>query len=122
MRLHRAAAATGMAMMIGGGASLLLGAEPRLGALALAVFTSLGITIHHRERNEARVRLESWGASGDPAAIALGWSAFAGHQSSWIKNVGLIGACLFVFFAGGGPDFSILTDILGGWLGLRNTP
>src|SRR5438477_11342946 len=49
-RTARFCAIVGMILMYGGGASVLLGLEPRVGGLAIAVLCSLGTIIHGLRR------------------------------------------------------------------------
>lgn len=108
-RLGRVAAIVGMAMMVLGGASVLAGVEPRLGGLALAVFSLMGMRVHAIRREEARA------AAGTAADPAMAWSAFGAHVAARLKNIALAGAGLFFVFSGAGRW--VLSDRLGDWLG-----
>ena len=91
----------GMCMMYGGGVSVLFGIEPRLGGLAIAAFSFMGMRIH------AIHRAEAWKAAqaGDP----MGWSAYSAHTAAGLKNWGLAGAGLALTLVGTGPrDLSYL--------------
>jgi len=85
----------GMFMMYGGGISVLFGIEPRLGGLAIAAFSFMGMRIH------AIHRAEAWKAAqaGDP----MGWSAYSAHIAAGLKNWGLAGAGLALTLVGTGP-------------------
>src|ERR1700687_4734746 len=48
----------GMALMYGGGVSILLGIEPRLGGFAIAVFSLMGMKLHAIRRDEAKQAAE----------------------------------------------------------------
>jgi uncharacterized membrane protein YphA (DoxX/SURF4 family) len=85
----------GMLMMLVGGLSILLGIEPRGGALVLLVFTAFGVYQHKREREvamqvAARVQpLIPAAANADFSTVQ--WSAYSGQLSSGLKNWGLCG-------------------------------
>ena len=102
------AAMAGMVLMYGGGLSVLLGVEARLGGLALALFSTLGMRIHAIRRDEAL-------AAGN-AGNAMGWSAYSAHIAAGLKNVALISAGLALAIMGSGRWS--LSDIVGRWLNL----
>jgi uncharacterized membrane protein YphA (DoxX/SURF4 family) len=107
--ITRLAAVAGMIMMYGGGLSLLLAVEPRLGGLAVAAFSAMGMAIHAIHRDKAKVA----GENGD----VMGWSAYGAHIASGRKNIALIGAGLAFFLAGAG-HYGLGIDCTGRWLGL----
>lgn len=103
MGLIRPVAMIGVTMMYLGGLGVLLGMLPRLAGLLLFVFTLPGILIHIRNRGDAM----RWGEAIEAAvpegskgdAGALKWNAYAGHQSSALKNYALLGAAAFFVLA-----------------------
>jgi uncharacterized membrane protein YphA (DoxX/SURF4 family) len=107
-RVARLVALLGMVMMYAGGLSILLAIEPRLGGLAIAVFSAMGMAIHAIRRDEAKAA----GESGD----AMGWSAYSAHVAARLKNVALIGAGL-VFVLVGAGRYGLGVDYIGRWLG-----
>ena len=109
-KIARLCAIAGMIMMYGGGVSILVGLEPRLGGLALAVFSLLGIRIHAIRRDEAK----SAGETGN----AMGWSAYSAHIAAGLKNWALVRAGLVFVLAGTGR-FGLGIDFLGHALGFR---
>ena len=109
-RLARLSAIAGMVMMYGGGVSILLGIEPRLGGLALAVFSILGTRIHAIRRDEAKKA----GEGGN----AMGWSAYSAHIAAGLKNWALAGAGLAIALAGAGR-FAFGIDFVGRLLGFK---
>jgi uncharacterized membrane protein YphA (DoxX/SURF4 family) len=102
------AALVGMVLMYGGGLSVLLGLEARVGGLALAIFSILGMRIHAIRRDEALAA----GQGGN----AMGWSAYSGHIAAGLKNVALMGAGLLIALMGSGR-WSV-SDYVGRWLNL----
>ena len=54
MRISKLCAIIGMIMMYLGGISVLLGLEPRIGGILIAVFSSLGMRIHAIKADEAK--------------------------------------------------------------------
>lgn len=102
------AALIGMVLMYGGGLSVLLGVEARLGGLALAIFSLLGMRIHAIRRDEAFTEAQ--------AGNAMGWSAYSGHTAAGLKNVALAGAGLLLALTGSGR-WSV-SDLVGRWLNL----
>jgi uncharacterized membrane protein YphA (DoxX/SURF4 family) len=107
--LGRISAVAGMVMMYGGGGAVLTGVEPRLGGLAIAVFSLLGMRIHAIRREEAKIAAE--------AGNAMGWSAYGAHVAAGLKNWALIGAGLFFFLVGAGR-YGLEIDLVGQILGL----
>lgn len=105
-RLTTSAAVIGMVMMYFGGVSALLGLEPRLGGVAIALFSLMGMRIHAIRRDEA---LQATGASTDPT---MAWSAYGAHTAAGLKNWALIAAGLVLILVGGG-DW-VLADFAGG--------
>lgn len=108
-KLARLCAIAGMAMMYGGGVSVLLGLEPRLGGLLIAAFSIMGMWIHAIRRDEAKQAGE--------AGNMMGWSAYSAHVAAGLKNWVLVAAGSVFFLAGAGryglgPDF---TGRLLGW-------
>ena len=107
------ASLAGMAMMYGGGISILLGIEPRLGGLRIAAFSLMGMRIHHIHRDQA------WKAAqaGDP----MGWSAYSAHIAAGLKNWGLAGAGVALVLTGAGwkeLPYSLGIDYFGRITGL----
>jgi uncharacterized membrane protein YphA (DoxX/SURF4 family) len=106
-RLAKIGAFAGMAMMLLGGISILLGLEGRIGGLLLLLFTGVGIYQHHREREvamAAAAKVEPLvPASGKADFATLQWSAYSGHISSGLKNWALCGISLGFFAWGTGP-------------------
>jgi uncharacterized membrane protein YphA (DoxX/SURF4 family) len=102
----RFAALIGVSMMYGGGVSVLLGVEPRLGGIALAIFSLLGMRIHAIRRDEAK-------AAGE-AGNAMGWSAYSAHVAAGLKNWTFVGAGVFFLLAGTGR-YSLGPDLNGHW-------
>jgi uncharacterized membrane protein YphA (DoxX/SURF4 family) len=99
----------GMIMMYGGGALVLLGIEPRLGGLVLALFSLLGMCIHQIRREEAHTAA----LAGD----AMGWSAYSAHVAAGLKNWALAGAGVAVMLIGAGK-YGIGADYFGSITGL----
>lgn len=105
---HRAAiiaAVMGMVMMYGGGLSILVGAEGRLGGAALIVFCALGMAIHAVNRKQALELGNEIGAAAPPLvpkAQSLAWSAYGAHLAAGLKNVALIGASAYFVLHGTG--------------------
>jgi len=108
-QLAKVCAVIGVVMMYFGGASVLAGAEPRLGGLAIAVFCLLGMVIHRIRRDEAKKA----GESGD----AMGWSAYSAHIAAGLKNWALVGAGVALMLMGAGR-FGLRLDYCGQLLGL----
>ena len=86
-KIARLSAIIGMCMMYFGGLSILLGVEPRLGGLFIAVFCLMGMRIHAIRRDEAKQAAD--------AGNAMGWSAYSAHIAAGLKNWGFVGAGLF---------------------------
>jgi len=101
----------GMAMMLLGGVSILLGLEGRIGGLLLVLFTAGGIYQHRREREVAMAIAAKVEPLVPQAAKAdfstLQWSAYSGHISSGLKNWALCGIS-FGFLAWGTGPWSII--------------
>jgi uncharacterized membrane protein YphA (DoxX/SURF4 family) len=110
-RLGDISAYIGMAMMYGGGISVLLGLEPRLGGLTLSVFSLLGLQIHRARR---AMTVEPMMSGNMYAAMA-----FAGLSASGMKNLVII-ATGFLFFLIGAGKYSLGIDCTGKLLGLGN--
>jgi uncharacterized membrane protein YphA (DoxX/SURF4 family) len=107
-RLASTSALAGVVMMYGGGASVLLGLEPRLGGLILGVFSILGMRIHAIRRDEAKEAAD--------AGNAMGWSAYSAHIAAGLKNWALAAAGVtFVLMGAGRYGFTDLTGALLGW-------
>jgi uncharacterized membrane protein YphA (DoxX/SURF4 family) len=106
--LARISAVVGMAMMYGGGTSVLLGLEPRLGGLAISVFSLLSMRIHAIRRDEAKKAAD--------AGNAMGWSAYGAHVAAGRKNWALVGAGLLLFLMGAGR-YGLGIDLAGQLLG-----
>src|SRR5437868_1590035 len=64
LKLARLSALAGMVMMYGGGLMILLGLEPRLGGLLIAIFSLLGMRIHAIRGDEAKQAGEGGNAMG----------------------------------------------------------
>jgi uncharacterized membrane protein YphA (DoxX/SURF4 family) len=111
-------AVLGMANMLLGGISIVLGLEARMGALLLLLFTAGGIYQHNRERAvamETATRVEPLIPAAAKADFAtVQWSAYSGHFSSMLKNWALCGICAGIMAWGSGP-YSVC-DRLGAWL------
>lgn len=119
-------AIAGMIMMYGGGISILIGLEGRIGACALIVFSAMGMGIHRANRQLA---LQSAAAIAGEApnvkdkAEALGWSAYGAHLAAGLKNIALIGInALFLLYlsdSAGGPWAKpwAVSDAVGVWIG-----
>lgn len=103
-------AIAGMVMMYGGGVSVLLGLEPRLGGLLIAVFSIMGMRLHAIRRDEAKQEAD--------AGNMMGWSAYSAHIAAGLKNWALAGAGV-VFVLVGTGRYGMQVDILGRLLGLR---
>jgi hypothetical protein len=115
----------GMAMMYGGGLSVLLGLEGRLGALALIIFSALGMAVHRVNREQALPLAKEIGTMAPAAkdkAEALGWSAYGAHVAAGLKNIALIGVNALFMLDTEGPAVGpwakpwALSDLLGHWL------
>lgn len=89
------AAVIGMAMMYGGGLSVLLGIESRLGGLDIALFSLLGLRIHFVHMAEALAEA--------PTGNAMAIKAYSALSASANKNYVLIAAGLLFFLLGAGP-------------------
>lgn len=107
--IAKLAALAGMAMMYGGGGSILLGVESRLGGIAITAFSLLGMRIHAIRRDEAR-------AAGE-GGNAMGWSAFGAHIAAGLKNWALAGAGVALLLTGAGR-FGLRIDFFGRITGL----
>jgi uncharacterized membrane protein YphA (DoxX/SURF4 family) len=107
-RLGNISAYIGMAMMYGGGLSVLLGLEPRLGGLTLSVFSVLGLQIHR-----ARRALTVQPMMGGDVMAAI---AFAGLSASGMKNLVIIATGVLFLLVGAGK-YSLGIDCTGQWLG-----
>jgi uncharacterized membrane protein YphA (DoxX/SURF4 family) len=98
----------GMVMMYAGGVSVLLGLEPRIGGLMLAVFSLLGMRIHAIRRNEAKEAAE--------AGDTMGWSAYSAHVAAGLKNWALAaGGVTFILMGAGRYSLTDFTGALLGW-------
>lgn len=107
-RLARICALAGMVMMYGGGASVLLGLEPRIGGLMVAVFSLLGMRVHAIRRDEAKEAAD--------AGNAMGWSAYSAHIAAGLKNWALAaGGVTFIFMGAGRYRLTDFTGALLGW-------
>jgi uncharacterized membrane protein YphA (DoxX/SURF4 family) len=84
----------GMIMMYGGGICVLLGLEPRLGGILIAVFSLMGIRIHAIRRDEA-LKAANGGNQ-------MGWLAYSANVAAGIKNWGLAGAGVALVLTGAG--------------------
>jgi uncharacterized membrane protein YphA (DoxX/SURF4 family) len=106
----------GMAMMLVGGLSVLIGIEGRAGAGLLFGFTAIGIYQHKREREVAMAIAEKVlpqipdSVKNEFATIQ--WSAYSGHFSSELKNWGLCGICVAICCWGTGPAMITMSDKL----------
>jgi uncharacterized membrane protein YphA (DoxX/SURF4 family) len=103
------AAYLGAGVMLVGGAGIALGIEPRLCGVALAVFSFLGMLIHHAREREAQAA----GMAGN----AMGWSGFGAHIAAGLKNWALAGAGIAIALMGAGAH-GLGVDFTGRWLGL----
>ncbi len=99
----------GMIMMYGGGISVLIGLEPRIGGILIAVFSLMGMRIHAIRRAEALKAAQA----GDP----MGWSAFSAHIAAGLKNWGLAGAGVALLLTGSG-SYGLRIDYFGRLTGL----
>lgn len=100
----------GMVMMYGGGISVLIGLEPRLGGLAIAAFSFMGMRLY------AIHRAETWKAA--QAGDAMGWSAYSANVAAGLKNWVLAGAGLALTLTGAGGYFNLGIDYFGRITGL----
>ena len=110
------AAYVGLVMVWGGGISILLGLEPRLGAAALILFLSLGMLIHRVNRQDAMALGKAISDAAPPVAAKaneLAWSAFGAHLAAGLKNVSMIG--INVLFLLDGTGRFTLSDCIGRW-------
>ena len=108
-KLALISAIIGMALMYFGGLSLLLGLEPRLGGLAVAAFSLMGMRVHAIRRNDALRTATS------NTSDVMAWSAYGAHIAAGLKNWALIGAGLFITLTGGGAW--IVSDVAGAIIG-----
>lgn len=92
--LARLCSIIGMGMMYGGGVSVLVGLEPRIGGLLIAAFCLLGIRIHAIRRDEAK-------QAGEDGNL-MGWSAYSAHVAAGLKNWALAAAGVFFVLVGAG--------------------
>jgi uncharacterized membrane protein YphA (DoxX/SURF4 family) len=99
----------GMIMMFGGGISVLLGIEPRLGGIMIAAFSVMGTRIHAIRRDEALKAAQG----GDP----MGWSAYSAHIAAGLKNWGLAGVGIALLLTGAG-GYALPIDYFGRIIGL----
>ena len=106
MRISKFCAIIGMIMMYFGGISVLLGLEPRIGGILIAVFSALGMRIHAIKADDAKQA----GESGN----LMGWSGYTGHSAAEVKNWGFIGSGIF-FLLGGAGNYGFGIDYLGQW-------
>ncbi len=98
----------GIAIMLGGGLSVLFGIFPRLGALALTIFLVPAAFIHFADGNLAMAiktrLLGTTTVQSDPALRAdvdeLGMLGFMGHQGAGLKTLSQIGSTLYLVLAG----------------------
>ena len=86
-KIARLCAIVAMVMKYGGGITILLGLEPRLGGLSIAVFSLFGMRIHAIRRDEAKHAGE--------AGNTMGWSAYGAHLVAGLKNWAFVGAGCF---------------------------
>lgn len=93
-KLARLCAVAGMAVMYGGGASVLLGVEPRVGGIFIATFSIMGMWIHGIRRDEAKQAGE--------AGNIMGWSAYGAHVAAGLKNWALAAAGVVFVLIGAG--------------------
>lgn len=107
-RMGGIAAMVGMAMIFGGGISLLFGIEPRLGGLDVALFSLLGLRVHHASLSIALRAART----GDE----MGIKAVSGLKASAMKNWVVIAAGLTLFLVGGGR-YGVGIDHTGTYLG-----
>jgi uncharacterized membrane protein YphA (DoxX/SURF4 family) len=107
-RMGRIAALIGMTMLYAGGVSLLLGIEPRLGGLDVALFSLLGLRVHQVSRGLA--------LKAAMAGDEMGIKAFSGLKASGMKNWVVAGVGLALFLDGGGR-YGLAIDHLGKYLG-----
>jgi uncharacterized membrane protein YphA (DoxX/SURF4 family) len=100
----------GVAVMVAGGLSVLLGIFPRLGALVLTAFLVPAAMIHVRKATQAAALKEAILAG--PAAksgfareavTALGDSAVLGNFTSALKTLCLMAPTLYIALAGAEP-------------------
>ena len=108
-RMTRISAIGGMILMYGGGVSILLGIEPRVGGLFIAIFSLVGIRIHAIRRDEAHKAADE--------GNQMGWSAYSAHVAAGLKNWALIGTGITFFLLGAGT-LSLGVDNVGRILGL----
>ncbi len=109
-KIARLCAIVAMVMKYGGGITILLGLEPRLGGLSIAVFSLFGMRIHAIRRDEAKHAGE--------AGNTMGWSAYGAHLVAGLKNWAFVGAgALFVLLGSG--RYGLAVDYTGRLLGLR---
>jgi uncharacterized membrane protein YphA (DoxX/SURF4 family) len=107
-RMGGIAATIGMAMIYGGGISLLLGIEPRLGGLDVALFSLLGLRVHYVSYRFALTAA----MQGDE----MGIKAVSGLKASAMKNWVVVAAALMFFLVGGGK-YGLGIDHTGKYLG-----
>jgi uncharacterized membrane protein YphA (DoxX/SURF4 family) len=94
-------------LMIGGGASILLGFYGRIGAALLILFTAPGTVIHFKEialANNLRDKLKTVVPPDSQQTLnELGLSAYSGHFSTALKNIVLVATAVFILLMGTGP-------------------
>jgi uncharacterized membrane protein YphA (DoxX/SURF4 family) len=100
----------GMIMMYGGGISVLLGLEPRLGGIMIAVFSLMGMKLHAIRRDQALKAAQG----GDQ----MGWVAYSANVAAGLKNWGLAGAGVALVLTGAGL-YGLRIDYLGLLIGLK---
>ena len=116
-RISVPAAYAGLVMMWGGGISVGVGLEPRLGAAGLIFFLALGMLIHRINRQDV-LALGKEISEAAPAVAAkaneLAWSGFGAHLAAGLKNVSMIGVNV-IFLLDGTGRFTV-SDHIGAWL------
>ncbi|MEN3976248.1 hypothetical protein [Emcibacter sp. SYSU 3D8] len=104
--------------MYAGALSVLIGIEPRVGALLLAPICAGGFITHLRNRDDAMAMGNKINESAPPAlrdAIGhLAFTAFIGHFAAALRNVVMTSLMVFLFLAGAGNW--IVSDHLGALL------
>lgn len=104
--------------MYAGALSVLIGIEPRLGALLLAPICAGGFISHMRNRDDAMAmgnKINETAPAALQGAIShLAFTAFIGHFSAALRNVVMTAVMLFLVLAGGGNW--IVSDCVGALL------
>lgn len=113
----------GVLMMGLGGLSVLFGVFPRLGALAMTIFLVPAAMIHFAKRGQAmtlQAEIEPALAAKPEAEAALKLlttTAVFGHFTAGIKTLSLLGASLYLVFAGAREPMLIGFGADGHWHG-----